>query len=396
VAFSDKLDSDIAGFIESEAGAGVGKGFVSGMMEFLAPHHERKYSVEDFHEKNQRFLKNTKKQQLTQNQAHVSPRMSRPKTRSDAPPRSRGGHRRLSSIENDEWGEDNTPSSQNEARGTGASSPDVTFSREVSSPTDADERTSLLPPAGISSGEYTQEAPKQLKKHSNRSSKSPGTHESQRSYQALDAHEEPTVRYDNRADLLNESSRRSRKSRRKKGTKNDEKRRSRRSKQGAGSEESESSDFSTSSSENFDNRRWAKKRAKFLEKEREKLIAQWKAEAQAEAERAKQIEEQNRWHCRIGRSLEERFSAYLENAFHWLALGETFISNLPLTIGAVAMAVATLGVDWFKFAEETMESCEPVHFHSSQCTFPEFPVSFAFSESMTVVLAAWSHEYSHP
>jgi hypothetical protein len=55
---------------------------------------------------------------------------------------------------------------------------------------------------------------------------------------------------------------------------------------------------------------------------------------------------------------------------------EAFIANLPLTIGAIAMAVVTLGVVWFKFAEETLASCEPVHFHSSQCTFPEFPGCF--------------------
>jgi hypothetical protein len=55
---------------------------------------------------------------------------------------------------------------------------------------------------------------------------------------------------------------------------------------------------------------------------------------------------------------------------------ETFIGNLPLTIGAVGLAIVTLGVAWFKFAEEMLDSCRPVHFHSSQCTFYEFPGCF--------------------
>jgi hypothetical protein len=57
--------------------------------------------------------------------------------------------------------------------------------------------------------------------------------------------------------------------------------------------------------------------------------------------------------------------------FTFLTWLESFFANLPLTIGAIALSIATLGVVWFKFAEETMDSCIPVHFHSVQCTFPE-------------------------
>jgi hypothetical protein len=57
--------------------------------------------------------------------------------------------------------------------------------------------------------------------------------------------------------------------------------------------------------------------------------------------------------------------------FDFLTYCEAFFANLPLTIGAIALSTANLGVDWFKFAEENMDSCEPVHFHSAQCTFPE-------------------------
>ena len=68
--------------------------------------------------------------------------------------------------------------------------------------------------------------------------------------------------------------------------------------------------------------------------------------------------------------------------FLWEA--EAFISNLPLTIGAVALAIVTLGIVWFKFAEEMLESCRPVHFHSSQCNFPEFPGCFYCDTSVRV------------
>lgn len=50
---------------------------------------------------------------------------------------------------------------------------------------------------------------------------------------------------------------------------------------------------------------------------------------------------------------------------------ESFVANLPLSIGAIALSIANLGVVWFKFAEVNLPSCTPVHFHSSQCSFPE-------------------------
>lgn len=116
---------------------------------------------------------------------------------------------------------------------------------------------------------------------------------------------------------------------------------------------------------NFDYRQWTQKRARMLEKERTKLIAQWKAEAREEAEMNRRDVETSHWWRNVSKRL---------NRF---AIGvETFIANLPLTIGAIAMAVVTLGVVWFKFAESNLPHCEPVHFHSSQCTFPEFPGCF--------------------
>jgi hypothetical protein len=119
-----------------------------------------------------------------------------------------------------------------------------------------------------------------------------------------------------------------------------------------------------------------RRQLKAMEKERSMLIAQWKAEAIAEAEAARAAYEVNRWDRRLGRHLEATFSLLLAKSMTVWTVLETFISNLPLTIGAIALAIVTLGNVWFKFAEENLDSCEPVHFHSSQCTFPEFPGCF--------------------
>ena len=137
---------------------------------------------------------------------------------------------------------------------------------------------------------------------------------------------------------------------------------------------SESSQDSSDSS--FDYRKWTKKRARMLEKERAKLIEQWKVEAKAEAELLRKEEESNRWYRRLWRTIVDQLHNFGMKAFRCLTIVEKFIGNLPLTIGAVALAVVTLGVVWFKFAEEYLDTCEPVHFHSSQCTFPEFPGCF--------------------
>ena len=95
-----------------------------------------------------------------------------------------------------------------------------------------------------------------------------------------------------------------------------------------------------------------------------------------EAEISRREEEANRWYRQCGRNFVQQFHGLKNKAYRTMTLIEAFIANLPLTIGAVAMAVVTLGVVWFKFAEENIDTCEPVHFHSSQCTFPEFPGCF--------------------
>lgn len=150
------------------------------------------------------------------------------------------------------------------------------------------------------------------------------------------------------------------KRRRRKPKKN---RRSRRRKDG------ESSESSASSKKR--NNVYSKKQARALQKERERLIKEWRAEARALDEKERREREENHWQNRLRRSFDASFNTHYASAFKFFAWTESFLGNLPLTIGAIALAIANLGVDWFKFAEEMMESCEPVHFHSAQCTFPE-------------------------
>lgn len=130
-------------------------------------------------------------------------------------------------------------------------------------------------------------------------------------------------------------------------------------------------------------------RARMLERERTKVHEQWKAEYVAETKRSKRVEEENALPRRCSRwvgSLGKKTSRFITSL-------EMFIANLPLAIGAVAMAVVTLGVVWFKFTEENLESCERVHFHSSQCTFPEFPGCFYCDTTNPLYRAALNFHY---
>ena len=113
-----------------------------------------------------------------------------------------------------------------------------------------------------------------------------------------------------------------------------------------------------------------------LIQERAKLLENWKAEARAEVEAQRLEQEKRRWHYRLREWMSLKFVECSKYGEKLLSNFENFISNLPLVIGAVALAIVTLGVVWFKFAEENMNSCQPVHFHSSQCSFPEFPGCF--------------------
>ena len=110
----------------------------------------------------------------------------------------------------------------------------------------------------------------------------------------------------------------------------------------------------------------------FFTRERQKWYEEWRQEEKARREE----EERNRWYNRFFRYLKGTKDKFVNKTTGIMSDIESFISNLPLTIGAVALAIVTLGVVWFKFAEENLDSCQPVHFHSEQCTYPEFPGCF--------------------
>lgn len=99
--------------------------------------------------------------------------------------------------------------------------------------------------------------------------------------------------------------------------------------------------------------------------ERASLIKQWREEAKAEEDARRREQEYNRWYRKLGRYFESKFEGLSGRIIKKLAWTEAFIANIPLTIGGIALATANLGVDWFKFAEENMESCEPVRLVSS-------------------------------
>lgn len=140
--------------------------------------------------------------------------------------------------------------------------------------------------------------------------------------------------------------------RRKKKKKKKKRRNSRR---GSRPVEGDTSDSSSSSDPSPDYLRW-KKSSAYLEREKAKLVDAWIKEA-------KEKELKNRW--------DKRFHRYLFKQYTYV---EATFANLPPTIGAIALSIANLGVDWFKFTEENLDSCQPVHFHSDQCTFPEVRV----------------------
>jgi hypothetical protein len=375
--------------------------------------------VSEFHRKNQEFL----------NRATTLPPMQKSPTAAsiptmhhrrigsqDRPPASRGTHRRLQSISNDEWdeGDDDKSSDNNYSAGINKQMPTLsddferkqspaitntfkssesdgmseseTFTDDDRCTTDDDVRdhddyenvnefSSLLPRSGISSNE--QEG--KNSKHDRKSRRGRQHYEATSSTQILGntsvsdssanvpRMSDTTVPWDNRTANM------ARKGRKKKYRHKNSKY--------APDSDSSSENSQDSSDSDFDQRKWTKKKARVFEKERAKLIDQWKAEAREEAELLRKEEETNRWYRRMWSTTSEQFRHFGVTIFRCLILVETFIGNLPLTIGAVALAIVTLGVVWFKFAEEYLDSCQPVHFHSSQCTFPEFPGCFYCDKS---------------
>jgi hypothetical protein len=132
------------------------------------------------------------------------------------------------------------------------------------------------------------------------------------------------------------------------------------------------SDSSLTSDESKSKDHWMGRRQRMLDIERARLIKQWKAEAREE-ELAKR--QKNRKPCChvVFRQVMTLLCKGMDRMSWGWRWTESLIANLPLTLAVIALAIANLGVNWFKLAEEHDPGCIPVHFHSSQCAFPEFP-----------------------
>jgi hypothetical protein len=109
-----------------------------------------------------------------------------------------------------------------------------------------------------------------------------------------------------------------------------------------------------------------------LEKERKTLMGQWKDEFKDEQKK----QHDKRCCNKIQQYMDNKLSQLVSSVKRNLIGLETFVCNLPLTVGAVAIAWVTMGVDWWKYTEEMLSSCTPVHFRSEYCSFPEFPGCF--------------------
>mmetsp|Transcript_17055 Transcript_17055/g.36787 ORF Transcript_17055/g.36787 Transcript_17055/m.36787 type:complete len:412 (-) Transcript_17055:1120-2355(-) len=57
----------------------------------------------------------------------------------------------------------------------------------------------------------------------------------------------------------------------------------------------------------------------------------------------------------------------------FLIFSKLLVYNLPLSSAAISFSIVLLGIVWLKWAEEMLPSCKEVNFHSSQCSYPEFP-----------------------
>lgn len=113
-----------------------------------------------------------------------------------------------------------------------------------------------------------------------------------------------------------------------------------------------------------------------LEKERAKLVAQWKQEWEKDEEFLRQQDPKRK----LFRDLYDKVGHLLDIFMFCFSSAEVFISNMPLTIAALALSWVSMGCCWFKFMEENIDSCTHVHFYSPECSFPEFPGCFNCDE----------------
>ena len=125
-----------------------------------------------------------------------------------------------------------------------------------------------------------------------------------------------------------------------------------------------------------------------LNSEREQLKEAWKAEfleeEENESRRRRQQQNSNGRDGDSGSSIPPVresvrsivagcFGSIVEN----LSYAEVFVSNMPLTIGAVGLSWVTQGTVWFKCMEEFVDSCIPTHYFDPHCVYYEYPSCFA-------------------
>jgi hypothetical protein len=109
-----------------------------------------------------------------------------------------------------------------------------------------------------------------------------------------------------------------------------------------------------------------------LDKEKDRLVARWKEEWENEEEFLRQQDPKRK----LMRDLFKMVGRTLDWLMYAFSSAEVFISNMPLTIAALALSWVSMGCCWFKFMEENVPTCFHVHYYSPQCTFPEFPGCF--------------------
>eukprot|EP00804_Cyclotella_cryptica_P014102 CCRYP_005559-RC/>CCRYP_005559-RC protein AED:0.33 eAED:0.33 QI:0/0.66/0.57/1/0.83/0.85/7/1098/978 len=79
--------------------------------------------------------------------------------------------------------------------------------------------------------------------------------------------------------------------------------------------------------------------------------------------------------------LDDAMKVIWEKILSTILVLELYISNMPSLVGSLALAWSSLGVDWFKWYEETFDACHPTDYHNPLCVYPEFPGCFTCDTS---------------
>lgn len=81
--------------------------------------------------------------------------------------------------------------------------------------------------------------------------------------------------------------------------------------------------------------------------------------------------------------LDDAISVVWKKMYSLIVMLELLISNMPSLIGSLALAWASLGVDWFKWYEENAKDCVPTDYHDEACVYPEFAGCFVCDNAST-------------